>query len=132
MSTSAKRRLSATLKAAPRLLLTWEAPVSHERGELEMLKIQRSINANNVRLALSGRIESEHLAELQRLIDEDAQRSAITLELGEVRLVDREAVDFLAHCKANGVRLRNCPAYLREWITTAQNAPASPPRKPRR
>ena len=39
-----------------------------------MLKIQRSINAGNVRFALSGRIESEHLAELQRLIDEDAQR----------------------------------------------------------
>jgi ABC-type transporter Mla MlaB component len=97
-----------------------------------MLKIQRSTKANNVRFALSGRIEREHLAELQRLIDEDAQRGAITLDLREVRLVDREAVEFLAHCEANGVRLRNCPAYLREWIATAENAPANPPRKTRR
>jgi ABC-type transporter Mla MlaB component len=97
-----------------------------------MLKIQRSTNANNVRFALSGRIEREHLAELQRLIDEDAQRGTIALDLREVQLVDREAVDFLARCEANGVRLRNCPAYLREWITTAENAPANPPRKTRR
>ena len=96
-----------------------------------MLKIQRSMKAGNVRFALSGRIESEHLAELQRLIDEDAQRGTITLDLREVRLVDREAVDFLARCEANGVRLRNCPAYLREWIASAGNA-ANPPRKTRR
>jgi ABC-type transporter Mla MlaB component len=97
-----------------------------------MLKIQRSTNANNVRFALSGRIEREHLAELQRLIDEEAQRGAITLDLREVQLVDREAVEFLARYEANGVRLRNCPAYLREWITTAENAPANPPHKTRR
>ena len=96
-----------------------------------MLKIQRSMKARNVRFALSGRIESEHLAELQRLIDEDSQRGSITLDLREVRLVDREAVEFLARYEANGVRLRNCPAYLREWIATAENAPASP-RKTRR
>ena len=96
-----------------------------------MLKIQRSIKARNVRFALSGRIESEHLAELQQLIDEDARRGAITLDLREVRLVDREAVEFLARCETQGVRLRNCPAYLREWITPAENAPANPPLKRR-
>jgi ABC-type transporter Mla MlaB component len=68
-----------------------------------MLNIQRSTKANNVRFALSGRIEREHLVELQRLIEEEPDRGAITLDLGEVRLVDREAVDFLARCKANGV-----------------------------
>src|SRR5882672_3781425 len=96
-----------------------------------MLKIQRSINARNVRFALSGRIEREHLEELQRLIEEDAQRGTITLDLREVRLVDREAVEFLAGCEANGVRLRNCPAYLREWIASGKLPPASPPRKTR-
>jgi hypothetical protein len=89
------------------------------------------MKAGNVRFALSGRIETEHLAELQRLIEEDAQRAPITLDLREVRLVDREAVDFLARSEANGVRLRNCPAYLREWIASAGNA-ANPPRKTRR
>jgi anti-anti-sigma regulatory factor len=97
-----------------------------------MLKIQRSMKAGSVWFALSGRIDTEHVAELQRLIDEDAQRGTITLDLREVRLVDREAVDFLARCEANGVRLRNCPAYLRQWITTAESASANPPRKTRR
>jgi len=97
-----------------------------------MLKIQRSMKAGSVRFALSGRVDTEHVAELQRLIDEDAQRGAITLDLREVRLVDREAVDFLARCEANGVRLRYCPAYLRQWITTAERASANPPRKTRR
>ena len=96
-----------------------------------MRKIQRSSNGKNVRFALSGRIEREHLAELQRLIEEDAQGGAITLDLREVRFVDREAVDFLTHHEANGVRLRNCPAYLRAWIASARNA-ANPPRKTRR
>ena len=96
-----------------------------------MLKIQRSTNANNVRFALSGRIEREHLAELQRLLDEEAEESAITLDLREVRLVDREAVEFLAQSEANGVRLRNCPAYLREWIASGKIPPANPPRKTR-
>ena len=95
-----------------------------------MLRIQRSINAKNVRLALSGRIEGEHLAELQRLIDEDAEHGTITLDLREVRLVDREAVDFLARSEANGVRLRNCPGYLREWMDAAESI--NPPGKPRR
>ena len=97
-----------------------------------MLKIQRSTRGQNVRFALSGRIESEHLAELQRLIDEDAQRGTITLDLREVRLVDREAVEFLARSEANGVQLKNCPAYLREWIACGKIPPANPPRKTRR
>ena len=34
----------------------------------------------------------------------------------DVKLVDREAVSFLAPCEASGIRLENCPAYVREWI----------------
>jgi hypothetical protein len=33
-----------------------------------------------------------------------------------VRLVDREAVRFLASCEARGIRLTSCPPYIREWI----------------
>src|SRR5262249_37930416 len=97
-----------------------------------MLKIQRSVKASKVQFALSGRIEREHLGELRRLIDEDTQRGgAITLDLGEVQLVDREAVEFLACSEANGVRLRNCPLYLREWIASGKIPPGSSPRKVR-
>jgi len=36
--------------------------------------------------------------------------------LKDVRLVDQDAVTFLAECEASGARLRNCPAYIRNWI----------------
>ena len=97
-----------------------------------MLKIQRLMDADNVRFALSGRLEGQQLAELQRLIDEHAPHNVITLDLEEIRLVDREAVGFLARCEAAGVRLENCAAYVREWIAREEEAPASPPRTTRR
>jgi hypothetical protein len=38
------------------------------------------------------------------------------LDLREITLVDREAVSYLALCEFRGIRLRNCPPYVREWI----------------
>ena len=43
----------------------------------------------------------------ERLIDEDAPHKLVTLDLEDVRLVDREAVGFLARCKGMGIRLEN-------------------------
>jgi len=33
-----------------------------------------------------------------------------------VRLVDLDAVHFLAVCERKGIELRHCSAYVREWI----------------
>ena len=65
---------------------------------------------------LSGRVQKEYIAELQNLVDFAAANNSVVLDLKEVRLVDREAVQFLARCDAEGVELDNCPAYIREWI----------------
>ena len=97
-----------------------------------MLKIQQSVHDGNVRIMLSGRIEREHLSELQRLIDEDAPHKLVTLDLEDVRLVDREAVGFLARCEGIGIRLENCSTYIREWISREESEPANPPRTKRR
>jgi len=97
-----------------------------------MLKIQRSVDADNVRFVLSGSLERQHLAELQRLIDEDAPHNVVTLDLEEIRLVDREAVGFLARCEAAGIRLENCSAYVRESIARQEDGPVNPPRTRRR
>jgi len=97
-----------------------------------MLKMQRLVHDGNVRIVLSGRIEREHLSELQRLIDEDAPHKLVTLDLEDVRLVDREAVAFLARCEGNGIRLENCSTYVREWISREENEPANPPPPKRR
>jgi len=92
-----------------------------------VLKIQRSMDAGQVRLALSGRIEKQHIAELQRAIEEDAPGHGMTLDLEEVRLVDCDVVGFLARWESAGIRLENCPAYVREWITMEGTPPGRPP-----
>jgi len=41
----------------------------------------------------------------------------VAIDLKNVLLVDREAVRLLAVRESNGDELRNCPAYIREWVT---------------
>jgi hypothetical protein len=81
-----------------------------------MLRIRRSESNGSPRFILSGRIEGTHVPELQQLLDAEAREAGLTIDLEEVRLVDREAVRFLAACEVRGVKLENCPSYVREWI----------------
>ena len=78
------------------------------------LRIERSERQRFTVFSLIGRIETEHVAELIELFDRDYQN--IILDLGEVRLANRAAVRFLRACEAYGMKLENCPAYVREWI----------------
>jgi anti-anti-sigma factor len=80
-----------------------------------MLKIQRSTKGIVV-LTLSGRMDAENVAELEEMFRSEAQDCSIVLNLENLTLVDREAVRFLARCEAAGVRLENCPPYIRQWI----------------
>jgi len=79
------------------------------------LRVQISPKAEVVTFILSGRFKAEEAPELQRLFAVEENRH-IVLDLEEVKLVDRDAVRFLARCEANGIQLENCPAYIREWI----------------
>jgi len=63
---------------------------------------------------LSGRMEVEQVPELRELLDRDYRN--IILDLRDVRLADREAVKFLRSCEKDGMKLENCPAYVREWM----------------
>ena len=81
-----------------------------------MMRIQRWADGEFVVFALSGRIEVEELAELQRLIRSEAKDHNLVLDLKDVRLVDRDAVRFLAGCETDGIKLQNCAAYIREWM----------------
>jgi len=40
----------------------------------------------------------------------------VAIALAEIELVDREAVKLLAQAEAQGIELKSCPAYIREWI----------------
>jgi hypothetical protein len=88
-----------------------------------MLKIERATDGDLVTFTLSGQIEEEQVAELGALFDPGAEGYKLVLDLHEVRLVDREAVRFLAQCEAQGARLVRCPAYIREWITRERDQP---------
>jgi len=91
-------------------------PYAFERSNIRMLRIRRSEHRDGVRFMLSGRIETVHLPELRRLIQGEDGERVLTLDLREVKLVDRDAVTFLAQCEAAGATLENCSAYIREWI----------------
>jgi ABC-type transporter Mla MlaB component len=81
-----------------------------------MFKIQRSSNGKSVVFRLSGRIKAAALTELQKLLKGETGDHNVALDLKDVKLVDRDAVIFLASCEARGVKLANCPRYIREWI----------------
>ena len=79
-------------------------------------KIERIVSGeDSVMLRLSGRIDGENVDTLREVMGQEKGRLA--LDLTEVRLVDREAVKLLALSEANGVEFRNCPAYIREWVS---------------
>ena len=82
----------------------------------KMLKIRRSEKTGLPVLALSGRIDREHVSELQRALRAETDICKVVLDLGELRLVDRATVQFLGACEASGIKLVNCPSYIREWI----------------
>jgi hypothetical protein len=73
------------------------------------------IGEDLVILCISGRITGQEVDLLRGLLEQE--RSAVAIDLKNVLLADREAVKLLAVRESNGAELRNCPAYIREWIT---------------
>jgi anti-anti-sigma regulatory factor len=81
-----------------------------------MLKIQRTANGETV-FKLSGRLDVENVKELKEVFQAEANGRRMVLDLRDLVLVDRDAVKFLERCETDSIKLRNCPAYIREWIT---------------
>lgn len=65
-------------------------------------------------LRVSGRITAENVDMFRELLGPEKGR--VVIDLREVILVDREVVSFLGVSENNGIELRNCPAYIREWV----------------
>jgi hypothetical protein len=80
-----------------------------------MLKIQRFANGKIV-FTLCGRMDAEHAAALNKLFRDEHGKIQIVVDLKDLTLVDRDAVRFLERCEADGIELRNSPAYIRVWI----------------
>ena len=73
------------------------------------------IGEDLVILHISGRISGPDVDMFRALLEQE--RGVVSIDLKDVHLVDREAVKLLALRESNGAELRNCPAYIREWIT---------------
>jgi hypothetical protein len=84
------------------------------RQQTMTLRIERSVRQGVMVFTLSGRMTAEEVAELKALFAADYRK--IVLDLRDVRLADRDAVKFLRDCQADGMKLENCPAYVREWM----------------
>jgi hypothetical protein len=85
-----------------------------------MLRIQRSVTRGVV-FSLSGHIAIEDVAELQRILDLEAVEHSVALDLQDITIVDRNALPFLARCEADGIRLVNLPAYVRDWLASERS-----------
>jgi anti-anti-sigma regulatory factor len=81
-----------------------------------MLKITRAANGEVV-LTVSGRLEAQNLAEMERTLGAEAGGRVVILDLKDLTHVDQDAVRFLGRCEVDNIQLNNCRAYIREWIT---------------
>ena len=80
-----------------------------------MLRIQRNANGDVV-FTLSGRIDKEHIADLEALIGAEGKDRRIVLDLRDMTLTGQDGIDFLAQCEIRDITLLNCDPYVREWI----------------
>src|SRR5262249_9678916 len=87
-----------------------------------MLRIRRTANGDVV-LTVSGRLKADNVSELASLLAAEQAGRSLVLDLENVVLVDRDTVRFLRACESDGITLRNCPSYIREWIAREEEQP---------
>ena len=84
------------------------------------MKIEKASQRGKTTVRLSGDFQAEHIAELDKQLQNDGPR--FVLDLTEVTVVDVEVVRFLGACAANGMKIVNCPQYIREWMDRERGA----------
>jgi hypothetical protein len=83
------------------------------------LKIKRIAGKHNTRICLSGQLRSEHVDQVKSEIERGGPR--VALDLGEVDLVDIDAVRFLNACESAGISILHCSPYISEWMLQEKN-----------
>jgi len=53
---------------------------------------------------------------VKALLSAETSGRHVLLDLSDLTLVDQNIVSFLRHSEADGIDLKNCPAYVREWM----------------
>ena len=78
------------------------------------LRIERHSHGGRTTIRLIGRMQAEHVSEVQNQIEES--EGDLTLDLEEVTLVDVEVIRFLGRCEARAINVVNSSPYITEWI----------------
>ncbi len=87
-----------------------------------MIATVSSDQFDSLTLAISGNVNQEALPEIALLIDHGRRdHEKVILDLSEVTLLDPAAAQFFAEQFRGGVRLVNCPIYIRPWILRDAN-----------
>jgi ABC-type transporter Mla MlaB component len=74
-------------------------------------------NEPSITLLLNGKLNEEAIAELAHSIVEARESNRrVYIDLSEVTLVDRKAVQYISEQAAQDVQVVNCPVYLQRWI----------------
>ena len=82
-------------------------------------RVDRIVSSESpVVLFVSGCVTGEYVDMLRGVLE--VESGGFAIDLKNVLLVDREAVKLLAFSEASGAELRNCPPYIREWVTRAR------------
>lgn len=80
------------------------------------LKIEGSEQRGFTIFVLSGSLGEEEIGELERVLGPRTSYSMIIVDLKDLTLANRAAVRFLARCESDGLRIENCPGYIRKWM----------------
>ena len=89
------------------------------------LKIKRIVGKRKTRFCLSGQFRCESIGQVKSEVERGGP--LVVLDLGEVDLVDIEAVSFLNVCESTGVAILHCSPYIREWMLQERSRPKDHP-----
>ena len=80
-----------------------------------MIRVDKAINGKVI-FFLSGVINTEDIPYLERLLRPQNDCGEMALDLKDVLHANDAAVAFLSRCETEGICLRNCPAFIRDWM----------------
>ena len=78
------------------------------------LRIVPEVREDGTTIRLIGRMRAEHVEHVRAELA--ASRTPTALDLDELRLADVDAIRFLAAAERQGVILRHCAPFIREWM----------------
>ena len=96
-----------------------------ERGVYIMsCRIERVVGPDGiVVLQISGRIDDPDVEMVRELMESEmTSKITVALDLRNVTLISRDAIKLLSTVEEKGTELRNCPAYIRDWISREKDS----------